>query len=232
MPASDYLGAGKHLIPHANGNQDGHRHGHARLAFDSIRHSSIYDYSASSNVSSSSSSAQALPSVSNWSDLSSVLYAVLSHVAMGISMSYIVLAFSLGHGGWLRSFCSATFWQPLSRLTFGVYLVHPIVIFFSYTSALDLVYFQTLTVFSTFVSMTVLSFLLSFVLFLLITLPSRRIGRAIIWGLPRTVWNVPAAKAASAPLEVGKDASITRVQGVGKTSAVDRALAQSAPGTI
>jgi hypothetical protein len=46
------------------------------------------------------------------------------------------------------------------------------------------------------------------------------------------VWNVPAAKAASAPLEVGKDASITRVQGVGKTSAVDRALAQSAPDTI
>ena len=235
LPASDYLGAGRHLIPHVNHNKDGHHHGYPRSAFDAVRRSSIYGGSDGGshtrNVSSSSSSAQTLPSVSNWSDLSSVLYAVLSHVAMGIAMSYIVLAFSLGHGGWLRSFCSATFWQPLSRLTFGVYLVHPIVIFFSYTSALDLVYFQTQTVFSTFVSMTILSFLLSFVLFLLITLPSRRIGRAIIWGLPRTVWDMPTAVGKSE--KSGGTIRLPATTGLGgKASKVDRVLAQSVPGTV
>ena len=69
--------------------------------------------------------------ISNWSDFVSVVYAVFSHVVIGLSMTFIVLAFSLGHGGWLRELAKAQWWQPLSRLTFGVYLVHPMIIFFS-----------------------------------------------------------------------------------------------------
>jgi peptidoglycan/LPS O-acetylase OafA/YrhL len=102
---------------------------------------------------------------------------------MGLSMTFIVLAFSLGHGGWLLDLAKAQWWQPLSRLTFGVYLVHPMLIFFAYTSSLDLIYFQPLTVLTNVISLAILSFCISFILFVLVTLPCSRMGRALIWGV-------------------------------------------------
>lgn len=158
IPATDYLGASDHKQPTHKwswNNTDNEMH----------------HYSPYHTV------------ISNWSDFGSVLYAVLSHVVLGLAMTFIVLAFSLGHGGWLRELAKAQLWQPLSRLTFGVYLVHPMLIFFTYTSSLDLIYFQPLTVLTNFISLTILAFLVAFVLFILVTLPCSRMGRALIWGV-------------------------------------------------
>ena len=37
--------------------------------------------------------------------------------------------FMLPHSGLVNSFLSQKFWAPLARLTFGAYLIHPILIF-------------------------------------------------------------------------------------------------------
>jgi len=189
IPATDYLGADSASGGH---NQDsgghggshgshGSSHGHSHVPF---RPPLPYSNGTGGNTSHGLHPGSSLHTViSNWSDFGSVAYAVFAHVAMGLSITFVVLAFSLGHGGWLRELAKAQWWQPLSRLTYGVYLVHPMLIFFAYTASLDLIYFQPLTVVINFIALTILSFIVSFFLFLLITLPFQRIGRGLIWGV-------------------------------------------------
>jgi peptidoglycan/LPS O-acetylase OafA/YrhL len=185
LPATDYLGADNNhggTSPDVHGGHGGgSRGGSIGCGGSNVTKNDFH--ATYINCSKYNSNNQYRTVISNWSDLGSVAYAVFSHVAMGLSITFIVLAFSLGHGGWLREMTKAQWWHPLSRLTYGVYLVHPMLIFFSYTASLDLIYFQPLTVVINFISLTILSFFISFLLFLLITLPFRRIGRGMIWGI-------------------------------------------------
>jgi hypothetical protein len=186
IPATDYLGAdsasgGHNQDSGGHGGSHGSSHGHSHVPF---RPPLPYSNHTGGNTSHGLHPGSSLHTViSNWSDFGSVAYAVFAHVAMGLSITFVVLAFSLGHGGWLRELAKAQWWQPLSRLTYGVYLVHPMLIFFAYTASLDLIYFQPLTVVINFIALTILSFIVSFFLFLLITLPFQRIGRGLIWGV-------------------------------------------------
>ncbi|KAJ8021721.1 Nose resistant to fluoxetine protein 6 [Holothuria leucospilota] len=46
--------------------------------------------------------------------------------SMGVA--WVAFACSIGHGGLINSFLSWGFWTPLARLTYGAYLLHPVVI--------------------------------------------------------------------------------------------------------
>ncbi|XP_050521423.1 uncharacterized protein LOC126894428 [Daktulosphaira vitifoliae] len=57
----------------------------------------------------------------------SALYASVGHSAWGAALTWIVIACCTGHGGCVNSALSFRLLQPLSRLTYCAYLVHPII---------------------------------------------------------------------------------------------------------
>ena len=58
-----------------------------------------------------------------------VLFNVLSRLAWGVALAFVVYACHNGYGGWLNSGLSWSFWTPLARLCFLTFLIHPIVLF-------------------------------------------------------------------------------------------------------
>eukprot|EP01064_Diplonema_japonicum_P027781 TRINITY_DN4099_c0_g1_i1.p1 TRINITY_DN4099_c0_g1~~TRINITY_DN4099_c0_g1_i1.p1 ORF type:complete len:685 (+),score=148.88 TRINITY_DN4099_c0_g1_i1:46-2100(+) len=53
---------------------------------------------------------------------------VAYHMLWGIGLSILTLIFVNGHGGWVRKMMAHSVWEPLSKLTFTVYLVHPFIL--------------------------------------------------------------------------------------------------------
>ena len=93
----------------------------------------------------------------NWSVLMCVLYSVLSHVIVASCCTFWTFVFITGHGGFIRRALKWYMWTPVSRLSFGMYLVHPILINLGYTGAYALQFFEPLTVLTTFVAMSFFS---------------------------------------------------------------------------
>jgi peptidoglycan/LPS O-acetylase OafA/YrhL len=74
-----------------------------------------------------------------WSQEVNDLYNSVSRMAWAIGLSWIVIACMTGKAGPVGSFLNAPGWLPLSRLTFGCYLLHPIVIVvFNYALSAEL----------------------------------------------------------------------------------------------
>lgn len=61
---------------------------------------------------------------------SAAAYSSLSHTAWAMSLAWIVIACSSGHGGYVNKILSAPVIYPFSRVTYCAYLVHPIAIRF------------------------------------------------------------------------------------------------------
>lgn len=57
----------------------------------------------------------------------SALYVSVGHTAWGAALAWIVIACCTGHGGCINSALSFRMLQPLSRLTYCAYLVHPVI---------------------------------------------------------------------------------------------------------
>ncbi|XP_055370764.1 uncharacterized protein LOC129605191 [Condylostylus longicornis] len=54
----------------------------------------------------------------------SASYAAFSRTSWTIALSYIVFACHKGYGGIINDFLSWPFWQPFSRITYSIYIVH------------------------------------------------------------------------------------------------------------
>lgn len=52
------------------------------------------------------------------------LYASLSRIAWAFGLSYIIFACVHGYGGPVNWFLSFSLWQPLSRLSYAIYIIH------------------------------------------------------------------------------------------------------------
>lgn len=52
------------------------------------------------------------------------LYYGLGRIAWSIAVSYIIFACNFNYGGIISEFLSHSLWQPLSKLSFGVFLFH------------------------------------------------------------------------------------------------------------
>lgn len=63
------------------------------------------------------------------------LYASLSRVAWSLALAYIIYACVHGYGGPVNWFLSLSFWLPLSRLSYAIYILHFPVILISMCSA-------------------------------------------------------------------------------------------------
>lgn len=56
--------------------------------------------------------------------LASAFYESFARVLWSVSLSWIIFACVKGYGGFINSFLSHCYWQPLARLSYSIYLVH------------------------------------------------------------------------------------------------------------
>ncbi|XP_022102671.1 nose resistant to fluoxetine protein 6-like [Acanthaster planci] len=64
-----------------------------------------------------------------------VLYTVFSRPAFVMTVGWVAFACVVGYGGPVNSLLSWGVWAPLSRLTYGAYLLHSIILYVIYTSS-------------------------------------------------------------------------------------------------
>lgn len=86
-----------------------------------------------------------------------IIYGTFSRFVWGLAVAWVVYACHKGYGSLVNKFLSASYWIPLSRLTYSAYLLHPIVmnVYFGsfqhtteYTDKIFALYFVSIVVFS------------------------------------------------------------------------------------
>jgi len=64
-----------------------------------------------------------------WNLFEDVIYMTFARVGFTLAVAFVVYTFHKRHGGVVREVLSVYIWVPLAKLTYTVYLLHPIVIF-------------------------------------------------------------------------------------------------------
>ncbi|XP_072014421.1 nose resistant to fluoxetine protein 6-like [Amphiura filiformis] len=64
----------------------------------------------------------------DWSLAEQSIYSGLASFTWALCVGWVILACKNGYGGWINTFLSWNFWVPVGRLTYTVYLVHPIIL--------------------------------------------------------------------------------------------------------
>lgn len=77
----------------------------------------------------------------------------LGRVIWAISLCYIIFACVHGYGGPINRFLAHPFWQPISRLSYSIYLLHLPVIWLTMATAKSPLYFSELTAVSHIISL-------------------------------------------------------------------------------
>ncbi|CAH3041576.1 unnamed protein product, partial [Pocillopora meandrina] len=57
-----------------------------------------------------------------------IIYGTFRHFVWGLALAWVIYACNKGYGSLVNKFLSASYWIPLSRLTYGAYLLHAIVL--------------------------------------------------------------------------------------------------------
>ena len=99
------------------------------------------------------------------------LFDAFSRIAWSISLSYMIFACVHDSGGPVNKFLSLSMWQPLSRLTYAIFLIHFNLISVVLYSVKTLLYFSVFSAFQNFISCFVLSVFISIPLVLAFELP-------------------------------------------------------------
>lgn len=60
----------------------------------------------------------------------SLYFETFTRVLWSAALGWIIFASVHGYGGFINSFLSHPYWQPIARLSFSLYLVHTIVMLF------------------------------------------------------------------------------------------------------
>lgn len=108
-----------------------------------------------------------------------ILYQASSRTLWAIGLGYIILACLSNQGGIINKFLSAKFWIPLSRLSFGAYLVHLTFIYY-YISVQERPYhYQDLNIAILYIGILVVSFVLAFLFSILFEIPLISLERFI-----------------------------------------------------
>jgi len=99
----------------------------------------------------------------------------------------------------VRNFLGWSIWTPLAHLSFGAYLIHPIVIYVWFLGGREKVTFRLFTFFMEFCSITVLTFLASFAVTILVEFPFGILLKAPAQGVRRRTMMPPQVEVTNAP---------------------------------
>ncbi|XP_075243252.1 O-acyltransferase like protein-like [Convolutriloba macropyga] len=109
----------------------------------------------------------------------SALYNSVSRTVWGIGLAWIVFACMHGYGGMINSFLSWKVWIPFSRLTYLVYLLHPLVITYMVAASQTKFHYNNVNYASQFVAVLSFTYALAALAYLAVELPVVRIEKAI-----------------------------------------------------
>ena len=87
-----------------------------------------------------------------------VIYMMVSRCLWACCLGAVVFACHNGYGWVVNSFLSMKFWTPLARLTFNVYLVHPVIVFVIYGQLQKPIHYTDITLTCYFIAFVVLSY--------------------------------------------------------------------------
>ena len=76
------------------------------------------------------------------SSVEAASYEFFSRYTWSISLGWIIFGCHQGYGGWINSFLSHPLWQPLSRISFAMYLCHVTVLTIIYGNLQTSIYFS------------------------------------------------------------------------------------------
>jgi len=100
-----------------------------------------------------------------------IAFLTLSRLGWSIGLCMIIIACFAGHGGIANRILSRSCFYKLSKLTYGAYLWHTLVIFVNYLGREQPTHYTIANIFFNFICYTILSYILSFFTFILIELP-------------------------------------------------------------
>lgn len=101
----------------------------------------------------------------------------LGHIIWSIAVCYIIFACIHGSGGPINTFLSLPMWQPISKLSYGIYLVHGYWILIVMNSTKTPLYFNEFAAFQESISFCVLSMFVAMPLTLAFELPIDAISK-------------------------------------------------------
>ncbi|XP_060080532.1 uncharacterized protein LOC132559918 [Ylistrum balloti] len=121
------------------------------------------------------------PELGEWNRNMESAYEALGRPLWCFCVAWVIFACFTGRGGLINSFLSWPGFLPLSRLTFAVYLVHPIwIVFYMYSSRSLIYLLNDFGMTYLFIGSTVLSFGLAFLVAVAFEKPFCNLARAII----------------------------------------------------
>ncbi|KAL0819720.1 hypothetical protein ABMA28_007773 [Loxostege sticticalis] len=107
----------------------------------------------------------------NYSPTEGALYAALNRPVWAVGLVMLILCCSFGKVPLLKSFLSWYPWVPLSRLAYGLYLVHTVLIIRNVGIARNPVYYDNLSVFMSSLSVIALGTFYAYIIWLLAEAP-------------------------------------------------------------
>lgn len=113
-----------------------------------------------------------------WSEQTTWLYTTFGRSFWSISVS-AVLAICVERKSTVNTILSWSCWGPLSRLTFGAYLVHPIIIFIWQLADREKSVFRIYTFCMNYMSVCCVSYVIAFILYLTVELPCDNLWRRV-----------------------------------------------------
>ncbi|PVD37159.1 hypothetical protein C0Q70_04154 [Pomacea canaliculata] len=111
------------------------------------------------------------PDGQRWTRLQSAVYEALSRPAWAMSVSWIIFTSTVGQGGFINSFLSWSPFVAMCRLTYGVYLLHPILITVVLNSSRFPIYLHFGSLIYMYVANLVCSYGIGFLLIALVECP-------------------------------------------------------------
>lgn len=108
-----------------------------------------------------------------------VFYAFTDRILWSICVAWFVFACSTGRGGFVNRFLSWNGFVPLSRLSFGVYLIHSPFFILMYNIARERIFFSHFTLVSQCFAVMVWSYILSYFLFIACDAPTGHLDKLV-----------------------------------------------------
>lgn len=110
-----------------------------------------------------------------------IIYGTFSRFVWGLALAWVIYACNKGYGSLVNKFLSASYWIPLSRLTYSAYLLHPIVLAVYFGS------FQHTTEYSDknfafyYVAVVVMSYAAAFILAIGVEFPTMQLENVLFF---------------------------------------------------
>lgn len=99
------------------------------------------------------------------------LYDALSRVFWAVALGYIIFACVHNSGGVINRFLSHPLWQPISRISYSIYLLHLTIIIIMMTSLKQPMYFTELSTYHMFIGNYVFTVFVAIIVTLLFESP-------------------------------------------------------------